>query len=872
MSEITTSIVKEDPEVAAYKLAMLKAAKEIADRPNLIPQLDAQGNPVVDDAGNPVMIHPGQHIVADMDPAQQASYIKSLQSAGYSIDPRTGQITGGGESSFQDQLDQGIGSMQDAQASLAGTAADREALEKAQDVAGRLGNYAGAVNASSAKGLAKLGEAERERDVALKRVMGEYKGFDDLYRQALNTGSNYSTLKGLHLNPLKDSLDNLGAGAGFKASAAQQNLMDSGLLATQLTGTAGDAAIKAAQDATGGGIGAYQSALKGVGDVQTANQGIADLMKTGIRGDSGVLDTLSSANTAASSKARELAGTAGDNLADRFSTTSSSLADTARNARQFATDAGTAAAGRVNTTQTASDLAIQNARQNVSDATSRLQSAGDFGQSYAEQGIGSLTGTTDRFSPDQISPFMNTFEDAAVQQALADIDEQRQSRQMGIDASAAAAGAFGGSRHGVQSSELDKSTLEQQGRTAAQMRQAGFEAAAQRAQQAFEQQQARAQQAAQLTGSLGAQGSQAALQAAQQQGALGLSSEELAARIAQQQGQLGLSADQFAAQTGLSAEQMAQAGAMDLGRMGLSSEQMAAQLGMSAEEFAARNAQQQAQTGLSAEELMARTGMNVQQLAQSGLLGAEQMGLAAYQNQGQQNMAAQELAAKLGLQGEQLYSSNVAQGNQMQFSADQFKAANAQSIASTGLSLQQLADQTGLSAQELAGKALGQYADTALKRTQQDLARAQQHLDLGQSINKDMLSSAQLLGQLGQSGAQMDIQRGVAQGELGNRFASLGDLEQQLGQREQGFLFDLGKQYQGFDQAKLEANRLNELIAANEPRNRINFLKETYMGSPNDSTQTTQSSATNPSSIQSMLGMGAGILSAAAGAKKAGLF
>lgn len=814
MSEITTSIVKEDPEVAAYKLAMLKGAKELADKPTLIPQLDAQGNPVVDGAGNPVMIHPGQHIVADMDPAQQASYIKSLQSAGYSIDPNTGQITGGGESNFQSQLDQGIGSMQDAQASLAGTAADREALGKAQEIAGGFGNYTDTLNTSTRKGIAQLGEAERERDVALKNVMGEGKGFDNLYRQALNTGSNYSTLKAQHLNPLKDSLDSAGAGAGFRASAAQQNLMDSGLLATGLAGDAGDAAIKAAKDATTGGIGVYESALEGVGDVQTANQGIADLMKTGIRGDSGVLDTLSSANTAASGKARELAQTAGTNLGTRFGDT-----------------------------QTASDLAIQNARQNVADATSRLQSAGSFGQDYAEQGIGSLAGTTDRFSPDQISPFMNEFEDAAVQQALADVQRQSDIQAQGIRARAAAAGAFGGSRQAVQESELARNTLEQQGRTAAQMRQAGFESAAQRAQQAFEQQQARAQQAAQLTGSLGAQGSQAALQAAQQQG-----------------------------QLGLSAEQMAQAGAMDLGRMGLSSEQMAAQLGMSAEEFAARNAQQQAQTGLSAEELMARTGMNVQQLAQSGLLSAEQMGLSAYQNQGQQNMAAQELAGKLGLQGEQLYSSNVAQGNQMQFSADQFKAANAQSIANTGLSLQQLADQTGLSAQELAGKALGQFADTALKRTQQDQARAQQHIDLGQNINKDMLSSAQLLGQLGQSGAQMDLQRGVAQGELGNRFASLGDLEQQLGQREQGFLFDLGKQYQGHDQAKLEANRLNELIVANEPKNRLGFLSDIYTGAPSDRTHTSQTSGGNPSTIQSMLGMGAGILSTAAGAKKAGLF
>lgn len=757
--DITTSIVKEDPEVAAYKLALLKGAQALADKPTLVQQLDAQGNPVVDDAGNPVMIHPGQHIVADMDPAQQAAYIKSLESAGYSINPSTGEITGGGESNFQDQLSQGIGSMQDAQASLAGTAADREALQKAQTIAGGFGNYTDTLNTSTRKGIAQLGEAERERDVALKGVMGEGKGFDNLYRQALNTGSDYSTLKSLHLNPLKDSLDSLGAGAGFRASAAQQNLADSGLLATELTGTAGDAAIKAAKDATGGGIGAYESALSGIQKSKTLNQMYADDLSEGIRGvkgEGGILNTLAAQNLKASDAARKTA----------------------------------------------------------TDSAQRFQDAGDFGQGYAKKGIETLEGSASKFSPAMIDNFMNKYDDVAVQQALADVQRQSDIQAQGIRARAAAAGAFGGSRQAVQESELARNTLEQQGRTAAQMRQAGFESAAQRAQQAFEQQQARQQQAAQLTGALGAQGAQSAMQAAQQQGNFEMGAEELASKLAQQQ----------------------------------------------------------AQTGLSAEELMARTGMNVQQLAQSGLLSAEQMGLSAYQNQGQQNMAAQELAAKLGLQGEQLYSSNIAQGNQMQLSADQFQAANAQSIASTGLSLQQLADQTGLSAQELAGKALGQFADTALKRTQQDQARAQQHIDLGQNINKDMLSSAQLLGQLGQSGSQMDIQRGVAQGELGNRFASLGDLEQQLGQREQGFLFDLGKQYQGLDQAKLEANRLNELIVANEPKNRLSFLSDIYTGAPSDRTHTSQTSGSNPSTIQSMLGMGAGILSTAAGAKQAGLF
>jgi hypothetical protein len=97
---------------------------------------------------------------------------------------------------------------------------------------------------------------------------------------------------------------------------------------------------------------------------------------------------------------------------------------------------------------------------------------------------------------------MGQFEDSAVQQALSDIARQGQIAQQGVAAQAVGAGAFGGSRQAVAEQELQRNILEQQGRTAAQMRQAGFESATQRAQAAFEAQQGRAQQAAQLTGAL----------------------------------------------------------------------------------------------------------------------------------------------------------------------------------------------------------------------------------------------------------------------------------------------------------------------------------------------------------------------------------
>ena len=145
--------------------------------------------------------------------------------------------------------------------------------------------------------------------------------------------------------------------------------------------------------------------------------------------------------------------------------------------------------------QTAADVA--NASTALGNAAQGGVNAGQFGLGSAVQGQQMLGGTTDRFAGEGVGSFMNQYEDEAVQQALADIARSGQMQQAQLGANAVGAGAFGGARQGIQESELGRNILEQQGRTAAGMRQAGFESAAQRAQTAYEAEQARSQQAAQ---------------------------------------------------------------------------------------------------------------------------------------------------------------------------------------------------------------------------------------------------------------------------------------------------------------------------------------------------------------------------------------
>ena len=177
-----------------------------------------------------------------------------------------------------------------------------------------------------------------------------------------------------------------------------------------------------------------------------------------------------------------------------------------------------------------SQLTGQQSASDIQSEAARAEEARQFGLGTARSGIAGLEGASERFDPSQTGAFMNDFEGAAVQQALADIQRASDIKSQGLDAQAVQSGAFGGSRGAIQQAELDRSTLEQQGRTAAGMRQQGYESASQRAQKAYEDALGRQIQSSQTMGQLGQAGAGTSLQAtqtgmqgAQQAGAMGLS-------------------------------------------------------------------------------------------------------------------------------------------------------------------------------------------------------------------------------------------------------------------------------------------------------------------------------------------------------------
>ena len=130
-------------------------------------------------------------------------------------------------------------------------------------------------------------------------------------------------------------------------------------------------------------------------------------------------------------------------------------------------------------------------------------------------GLGALSAAQQTLDPNQISTFMDPFQQQVTQEALKELDRQAEMQSQRTAAEAVAAGAFGGSRFGVREAE--------EARNLAQVKsQRIFEDLSRNFLQA---QQAQARTAQQL-GTLGTQ----TLQAAQGQAGLGQLGQQLASR------------------------------------------------------------------------------------------------------------------------------------------------------------------------------------------------------------------------------------------------------------------------------------------------------------------------------------------------------
>jgi len=170
----------------------------------------------------------------------------------------------------------------------------------------------------------------------------------------------------------------------------------------------------------------------------------------------------------------------------------------------------------------------------------------------------------------------------------------------------------------------------------------------------------------------------------------------------------------------------------------------------------------------------------------------------------------------------------------------------------------------------VAGAELGRNVADQMARTTSGLRSQgyQQAVDAARNAALGQLQGAQSQIALGQGIGQLGSQLGT----MGLQQASLGELQSQLGRADLDTLMQLGGVEQANLQAGLDAQRQSELQKAYEPYQRLSFLSDIYAKTP--SSQQTLSVGTSPSvsPFQQVAGLGIAGLSAAAGARNAGLF
>jgi len=149
-----------------------------------------------------------------------------------------------------------------------------------------------------------------------------------------------------------------------------------------------------------------------------------------------------------------------------------------------------------------------------------MEAAGGYGGLAATLGAAGAQA----YDPNMVQAYMNPYQAAVTQKALEEMGRQAQIQQQGLSAQAVKAGAFGGSREGVQRAELGRNLADIQSKRILEDYFANYSQAQTAAMNAFANQQARAQTAGNLALGAGQLGLQGATQAGglEQAGAAGI--------------------------------------------------------------------------------------------------------------------------------------------------------------------------------------------------------------------------------------------------------------------------------------------------------------------------------------------------------------
>jgi hypothetical protein len=125
---------------------------------------------------------------------------------------------------------------------------------------------------------------------------------------------------------------------------------------------------------------------------------------------------------------------------------------------------------------------------------------------------------------------------------------------------------------------------------------------------------------------------------------------------------------------------------------------------------------------------------------------------------------------------------------------------------------------------------------------------------------------------IGQQTAQNLGQLGAQYGQQGLQQLGIGQAAQGMQQSDINFLYNTGQAQQAFRQQQADAERATQMQRLYSPYQQAAFLSDIYRGAPSTQMSTSVVSHPSASPFQQAAGIGLAGLSAASGAKAAGLF
>lgn len=134
--------------------------------------------------------------------------------------------------------------------------------------------------------------------------------------------------------------------------------------------------------------------------------------------------------------------------------------------------------------------AMRAAGEPISKVGALAERAGE-GRDLLGMGVAGLQQARGMYDPSMAQGFMNPYQQQVIDESIRQINRQGDIARQNLQAQAVKAGAFGGSREGIQRAELERALTEQRNNAITGALYQGYGQAQQQAQQAFENQQAR---------------------------------------------------------------------------------------------------------------------------------------------------------------------------------------------------------------------------------------------------------------------------------------------------------------------------------------------------------------------------------------------